>query len=154
MAVTEDLDAPVLDAGVDPADTHLTRRQALVLTLRERGVAQSAIAERLGTSRANVAGIEASARANVRKARGTVAFVDALRAPVRLTIEPGTDVYAIPDRLYAAADAADVKVTLSSVGVIERLTEAARDALDRRRLTKPVQATVSATGEVDFRVGS
>ena len=150
--MAEDVDALLERAGFDPASSVLTRRQAEVLALRERGVSQAEIAERLGTSRANVAGVESSARENVRKARGTVELVDSLRAPVRLTIEAGTDVYEIPDRLYRAADAADVKVRLSAVGVIERLTEAARDALQSRELARPVEATVAADGEVRFRL--
>lgn len=149
--MTDDLQTVLETAGYDPDQSVLTQRQAEVLALRKRGASQSAIAERLGTSRANVAGIEASARENVRRARQTVAFVAALEAPVQVTIEPGTDVYDIPDRIYRAADAADVKVGLSAVGVIERLTTTARDALDNRRLTRPVHATVSAEGAVSFR---
>lgn len=149
--MTEDVDALLEQSGFDPERNVLTRRQAEVLALREREVSQAAIADRLGTSRANVAGIEASARENVRKARGTVELVDSLRAPVRLTVEPGTDVYEIPDRIYRAADEADVKVTLSAVGVIETLTESAREALDSRQLVRPVQVTVSADGEVRIR---
>ncbi|MDZ7702148.1 MAG: Tfx family DNA-binding protein [Halobacteriales archaeon] len=149
--MTEDADALLDRAGFDAEESVLTRRQAGVLALRERGVSQADIADRLGTSRANVAGIEASARENVRKARGTVELVDTLRAPVRLTIEAGTDVYEIPDRIYGAADAADLKVRLSAVGVIERLTESARDALDSRQLVRPVEVTVAADGEVRIR---
>jgi Tfx family DNA-binding protein len=149
--MTEDVDELLDRAGFDAEESVLTRRQAEVLALRERDVSQAAIADRLGTSRANVAGIEASARENVRKARSTIELVDALRAPVRLTIDPGTDVYEIPDRIYRAADAADLKVTLSAVDVIERLTEAAREALDRRELTAPVRVTVSADGKVRIR---
>ncbi len=149
--MTEDVDELLDRAGFDAEESVLTRRQAEVLALRERDESQAAIADRLGTSRANVAGIEASARENVRKARSTIELVDALRAPVQLTIEPGTDVYEIPDRIYQAADTADLKVTLSAVDVIERLTEAAREALDRRELTAPVRVTVSADGEVRIR---
>lgn len=149
--MTDDLDELLERAGFDPDGSVLTRRQAEVLALRERDVSQADIAERLGTTRANVAGIEASARENVRKARGTVELVDSLRAPVRLTLEPGTDVYEIPDRIYRAADEADLKVGLSAVGVIERLTESARDALDSRQLVRPVEVTVSADGEVRIR---
>lgn len=149
--MTEDVDELLARAGFDPERSVLTRRQAQVLALRERDVSQSAIAERLGTSRANVAGIEASARENVRKARGTVDLVDALRAPVRLTVEPGTDVYEIPGQIYRAADEAGVKVNLSAVGVIERLTESARSALESRQLIRPVRVTVSADGDVRIR---
>jgi Tfx family DNA-binding protein len=149
--VTETVDELLDRAGFDAETSVLTRRQAEVLALRERDFTQAEIAEHLGTSRANVAGIEASARENVKNARATVELVDALRAPVQLTIEPGTDVYEIPDRIYQAADAADLKVSLSAVDVIERLTESARAALDRRELAAPVRVTVSAGGEIRIR---
>ncbi|WP_370515861.1 sigma factor-like helix-turn-helix DNA-binding protein, partial [Halapricum sp. CBA1109] len=73
-----DIDAVLDRAGFDPEESVLTRRQAAVLALRERDLTQSTIADRFGTSRANVASIEASARENVRKARETVAVADAL----------------------------------------------------------------------------
>ncbi|MFQ3284468.1 MAG: Tfx family DNA-binding protein, partial [Natronomonas sp.] len=79
--------------GFDEETNVLTRRQAEVLSLRERDVSQAEIAESLGTSRANVSSVESSARENVAKARETVAFANALTAPVQLTIEAGEDLY-------------------------------------------------------------
>ena len=78
-----DLDPEELlsQAGFDADESVLTRRQAEVLALRERGVRQSVIADRLGTSRANVSSVEASARENVAKARETVSFAEARAGP-------------------------------------------------------------------------
>jgi len=86
-------------AGFDADESVLTRRQAEVLALRERGLRQSDIADWLGTSRANVSSVEASARNNVASAHETVAFAEALAAPVRVEIEAGTDLYDAPKRV-------------------------------------------------------
>ena len=92
--------APLLEAiGFDATDSVLTRRQAEVLVLREEGHAQAAIASTLGTSRANVSSVEASARDNLRKATETVAFAQALRAPVQLRVEAETELYDVPQQV-------------------------------------------------------
>ena len=92
-----DVDGLLDRAGFDADESVLTRRQAEVLALRERGVAQADIAEKLGTSRANVSSVESSARENIANARETVAFAEALSAPVRVTVEAGTDLYDVPN---------------------------------------------------------
>src|SRR6056297_742028 len=134
--MTEDIDVDeILDrAGFDAETSVLTRRQAEVLALRERGVAQATIADRLGTSRANVSSVEASARDNVRKARETVAFAEALRAPVRVVVETGTDLYDVPSRVYDACDEAGVKVSHAAPELMARVSEAAGDAVEDREV--------------------
>ena len=57
-----DPEAVLTRVGFDPETNVLTRRQAEVLALRERGLKQADIADYLGTSRANVSSVEASAR--------------------------------------------------------------------------------------------
>lgn len=136
--------------GFDPEQSVLTRRQAEVLALRERGLAQSAIAERLGTSRANVSSVESSARRNVALARETVALAEALEAPVAVHVEPGTDVYEIPDMVYEACDDADIKVGASRPEVIATVSDAAGDALDGRQVVESL--TVAATPDGELRI--
>ncbi|AGN00268.1 transcriptional regulator [Salinarchaeum sp. Harcht-Bsk1] len=151
-AVADSEAADILaDAGFDAEASVLTPRQAEVLALRERGLAQNEIAERLGTSRANVSSVESSARRNVEKARATVAVAEALQAPVRLQFEPGTDVYEIPDRVYAACDDAGVKVDAATPELISIVTEAAGGAFEGRRLVDPVTIAVTAEGEIRVR---
>jgi len=124
---------------VDPETSVLTYRQAQVLALRERGVSQADIAEALGTSRANVSSIESSARENVSKARETVAFAEALRAPVRVRVPAGTDLYDVPQMVYDACDEAGVKVDHTAPDLMKvvgdagsgRLRPADIDAADR-----------------------
>lgn len=148
-----DLDADeLLDSiGFDAGESVLTRRQAEVLTLRERGLSQSSIADRLGTSRANVSSIESSARENVRKARETIGFAEALQAPVRVHIDAGTDLYDVPDRVYAACDEANVKVSRSAPDLMKTVSDAAGEGVVGREVTTSLVVSVTTTGEINVR---
>ena len=142
----------ILDrAGFDADAGVLTRRQAEVLALRERGVAQAAIADRLGTSRANVSSVEASARENVRKARETVAFAEALCAPVRVEVEAGTDLYDVPSRVYDACDEVDLKVVHAAPELMTRVSDEAGDAVAGREIRADLLVGVTTSGEVTVR---
>jgi Tfx family DNA-binding protein len=154
--MTEDIDVDeVLDrAGFDAADSVLTRRQAEVLALRERGLAQAAIAERLGTSRANVSSVEASARENVAKARETVAFAEALQAPVRLTVEAGTDLYDVPSAVFDRCDEVGLKVNYTAPELMKLVSDAAGDAVTGREVDQDLFVGVTSDGEVRVRRNS
>jgi len=148
-----DIDADeILDrAGFDAAENVLTRRQAEVLALRERGMAQADIAERLGTSRANVSSVEASARENVAKAHETVAFADALRAPVRIPLDPGTDLYDVPQRVFEECDDVGVKVSYTAPELMKRISDEAGDAVVGRQVEQRLLVGVTSDGEVRVR---
>jgi Tfx family DNA-binding protein len=146
-----DVDALLAEVGFDEATSVLTRRQAEVLVYRERGVAQADIADELGTSRANVSSVEASARENVEKARETVAFAEALNAPVRIGIEAGTDLYDVPNRVYSACDEAGVKVTRTAPELMKLVGDAAGDAVQGRRVRTDITVAVTGEGEVNVR---
>lgn len=138
-------------AGFDPDESVLTRRQAQVFALRERGLAQADIADRLGTSRANVSSVEASARRNVERARETIDVAEALRAPVSVAVEPGADLYDVPDRVYAACDDAGLKVEASTPELLSTVSDEAADALEGRRVAQPVTVAVTPDGELRVR---
>ncbi|WP_430503899.1 Tfx family DNA-binding protein [Haloparvum sp. PAK95] len=146
-----DVDAVLERAGFDPSAGVLTRRQAEVLALRERGLKQSVIAERLGTSRANVSSVEASARENVEKARETVAFAEALAAPVRVEIGESTDLYDVPTQVYDACDEAGVKVNHTAPELMRIVGEAAGDAVQGRQVRQRLFVTVDSDGTVRVR---
>lgn len=154
--MTDEIDADALldRVGFDPDASVLTRRQATVLVLRERGLQQSVIADRLGTSRANVANIEANARTNLQKARETVSFAEALRAPIQVTVEAGTDLYDVPDAVYAAADEADVTVEHTAPDLMKRVLDTADDRIDERVVTAPLVVSVARDGQVTVREGT
>ena len=137
--------------GFEAKASVLTRRQAEVLAFRERDVSQADIAEELGTSRANVSSIESSARENIEKARETVAFAEALSAPVQVTVEAGTDLYDVPNMVYSACDEAGVKVTRTAPEVMRLVGEAAGDAVHGREVRRDITVSVTGDGTVQVR---
>ena len=139
------------DVGFDEERSIVTRRQAEVLALREQGVSQATIAEALGTSRANISSVEASARENVRKARETIAFAEALEAPVQVTVEAGTDLYDVPQLVYDACDEAGVKVDHSAPDLMKIVSDAAGDAVDGRKGDRTLLVGVTSDGSVRVR---
>ncbi|QWC18816.1 Tfx family DNA-binding protein [Halorubrum sp. 2020YC2] len=146
-----DADSILERGGFDADESVLTRRQAEVLALRERGLRQSDIADRLGTSRANVSSVEASARDNVERARETVAFAEALSAPVRVEIEAGTDLYDAPKRVYDACDEAGVKVNQTAPELMRAIGDRAGDAVRGREVRHRLFVTVAADGQIRVR---
>ncbi|MCU4740931.1 Tfx family DNA-binding protein [Natronoglomus mannanivorans] len=147
----DDAETLLEEIGFDPEASVLTRRQAQVLAFRERGLSQAAIADRLGTSRANVSSIEGSARDNVRKAHETVAFAEALRAPVRVRISAGTDLYDVPGQVYDACDEAGVKVKHTAPDLMKVISDGAGDAVSGRQVAADFVVGVTAEGGVRVR---
>lgn len=147
----DEIDDVLEEIGFDPETNVLTRRQAQVLALRERGISQAEIAENLGTSRANVSSIEGSARDNLEKARETVAFAEALRAPVRVHIPQGTDLYNVPQDVYDACDENGVKVTQSAPDLMKIISDAAGGAVDGRQVVTDIVVGVTSDGIVRVR---
>lgn len=148
---TPDVDTLLEQTGFDPETSVLTRRQAEVLLLRERGVRQSIIADLLGTSRANVSSIESSARTNVEKARETVGFAETLAAPVRVEVAGETDLYDVPKLVYDACDAAGVKVNHTAPELMKTVSDEAGDAVRGREVREDVLIGVTAEGAVRVR---
>ena len=146
-----DADELLEKAGFDAETSVLTHRQAEVLALREQDIPQADIADSLGTSRANVSSVESSARENIAKARETVDFANALTAPVRLTIESGTDLYDVPTRVYSACDDADVKVSRTAPELMKLIGDAAGDAVRGRAVQRDITVTVTNDGRVTVR---
>lgn len=146
-----DVDAELDRAGFDEDESVLTRRQAEVLALREHGISQADIAESLGTSRANVSSVESSARENVAKAVETVAFAEALSAPVQLTVAAGTDLYDVPNKVYSACDDAGVKVARTAPELMKLVGDAAGDAVHGREVRREITVSVTSDGTVRVR---
>ncbi|XVH32966.1 Tfx family DNA-binding protein [Haloferacaceae archaeon DSL9] len=146
-----DVEMLLRQSGFDPETNVLTRRQGEVLALREAGVRQRDIADLLGTSRANVSSIEASARENVAKARETVAFAETLTAPVQVPIDAGTDLYDVPKLVYDACDAAAVKVGYTAPDLMKTVSDAAGSAVQGREIRERLFVGVTSDGEVRVR---
>lgn len=138
-------------AGFDVETNVLTRRQAEVLALRERGMRQRDIADRLGTSRANVSNIEASARENITSAHETIAFAEAIAAPVRVEIPAGTDLYDMPKLVYDACDEAGLKVQYTAPELMSVVSDAVPNAVNGRAVHNRLLVGVTADGTVRVR---
>ena len=151
MSDVPDPDELLAELGFDETESVLTRRQAEVLALRERDVPQRAIADKLGTSRANVSSVEASARNNVERAHETVAFAEALRAPVRVAVDAGTDLYDVPSRVFSACDEAGVKVNRTAPELMKLVGDAAGDAVVGREVKRNLIVSVTSDGQVRVR---
>lgn len=151
VAVIDDVAELLDEIGFDPETSVLTQRQAQVLALRERGVSQADIADALGTSRANVSSVESSARENLTKARETVAFEEALRAPVRVRVPAGTDLYDVPQLVYEACDEKGVKVDHTAPDLMKVVSDAAGSAVSGREISTPLTVGVTSDGMVRVR---
>jgi Tfx family DNA-binding protein len=137
--------------GFDASETVLTRTQAEVLVLRQRGYTQEEIAGLLESSRPNVANIEARARDNVAKAEETARLARAIKAPVQVSIPAGTDLYDVPDEVYDASNRADIKVAYSAPELVRRILDDANDVISGRAIDAPLAVSVSEDGEVMIR---
>lgn len=136
------------DPSADVSDTFLTERQAEVLALRHDGLTQREIAERLGTSVANVSGIESSARRNLDAARRTVELGRLLACAVRFRATPGSDLRELVDEIYARGDDAGLRVVHAEPELTTRLHDMLGDRIEARRLTDAVEVGLTADGHV------
>lgn len=135
----------------DPAGTFLTERQVQVLHLRGSGLSQKQVAERLGTTGANISLLEKRARRNLKKAHATLTLADQLQAPVHHTIPPGTDLYDVPGTIYAAADEAEIKVEPSGPEILRLAHREAGSKIRDRAVEAPLTVSVNRNGHVTIR---
>ncbi len=136
------------DPAEDADGTFLTERQAEVLALREQGLTQREIGERLGTSVPNISAVERAARDNVERARRTVDLAERIEADVWLEQPAGAHLRDIVDAIYAAGDEVGVKVTFSDPELAAYLHVDLSDHLEGRRLTEPVEVGITPDGGV------
>lgn len=147
-----------MDPPADVSDTFLTERQTEVLALRSAGLTQREIADRIGTSVANVSGVESAARANVEAAARTLDLASLLECTVRFTAEADTDLRALVDEIYARGDEAGLRVDYAEPELTTRLHDLLGDRIDARALTRSVEIGITGDGRVlafpTDRVGS
>lgn len=136
------------DPSFDTESMFLTRKQATVLSLRERGIDQGTIADHLDCSRANVSNLERSARTNIEKARQTIAFADIVAAPVHIEIPAGFSLHEIPERVFTACDDSGVKVNHGAPELIRTVTEGFPEAESTGAIPTDIVIIVTASGNV------
>jgi Tfx family DNA-binding protein len=136
------------DLPADVSGTFLTERQAEVLALRNDGLTQREIADRLGTSVANVSGVESSARRNVAAAERTLDLARLLECSVRFRVEGGRDLRELVDEVYARGDDADLRIAHAEPELTTRLHDLLGDRIEERRLVEAVEVGITGEGRV------
>ena len=137
---------------VDTDGTILTDRQVEVLELRERGLTQRAVADRIGTSDANVSAIERAAEANVEKARRTLELVRTVRAPVRFEVPAGVSFDDLVSRVYDRGDEAGVKLSYCRPELYTHLYSVLEPATSANELDASVTVGLTRDGDVTVHV--
>ena len=128
--------------------TILTDRQVEVLELRERGLTQRAVAERLGTTASNVSAVERAAEENVEKARHTLELVRTIRSPVRFSVPPGTEFDALVSAVYDRGDEAGIPVAYCRPELYAHLYGAVEAHTDRNQLVAEIEVGLTSDGDV------
>ena len=126
----------------------LTPRQISVLRLRREGLSQQEVAEMLGTTRSNVSILEKRAHQNVERARATIRDWMAIKAPISIKVQKGTDVFEIPAQIFKEADKIGLRIPLSSVDLIAKLKVEVAHAFRGRIIGQEIEIFVSENGEV------
>lgn len=133
---------------IDPAGTFLTERQVQILRLRERGLTQAEVAERIETTASNVSAVERNARENVEKARETLDCVRLLRTRARFRTGAGTSLDTLVGRIYDLGDEHGVKVAYRKPELYGHVHEAIEPRLRNGQTTAPVEVGLTHEGEV------
>jgi len=138
---------------VSAESTTLTDRQVQVLELREQGLTQREVADRLGSTGSNVSAIERAAERNVEQARGTLQLIRTIRSPVRLTVDAGTTFDDLVDTIYARGDEDGVKIAYCRPELYAHLFGQLESHTTRNRLDTAVEIGLTRDGEVKVFVG-
>lgn len=133
---------------VSADSTILTERQVEVLELREQGLTQRAVADRLGTTGSNVSAVERAAERNVERARRTLGLIRTIRSPVRLTVDAGTSFDGLVDAVYERGDEDGVKIAYCRPELYAHLFGQLEPHTTRNRLDTEVEVGLTREGEV------
>lgn len=137
---------------ISAESTTLADRQVEVLELRERGLTQREVADRLGSAGSNVSAIERAAERNVEEARRTLKLIRTLRAPVRLTVEAGTTFDDLVDTVYARGDENGVKIAYCRPELYAHLFGQLESYTARNRLERGDEVGLTRDGEVKLLI--
>ncbi|HEC57408.1 MAG TPA: Tfx family DNA-binding protein [Candidatus Syntrophoarchaeum butanivorans] len=126
----------------------LTKQQIEVLRLRELGLTQREIANRLGTTRENVSIIEKRGRENIRRCIETLKEWERIKAPISLKIQKGTDVLEIPGLIFREGDKNGIKIRSNLLGIIARLVDEKGEIIRNRHLIRDLEVMIMKNGEI------
>ncbi len=128
----------------------LTKRQVMVLRMRQAGLTQEEIARRIKTTRANVSLIEKRARENIGRSRETLKEWESIVSPVRVTVKKGADVINIPELVFAEADKQGIHVKSNSLDLITRIKKEKGSVISNRTLDEDIEIDITDSGEVNI----
>lgn len=128
--------------------TILTERQVEVLELREQGLTQQEVADRLNTTNSNVSAVERAAEQNIEKARRTLELVRTVRAPVQFTVGAGTSFDDLVASVYTHGDEAGIKIAYSRPELYTHLYGALEECAQQAEIRTVVDVGITNDGEV------
>lgn len=131
-----------------PKETVLTERQFEVLKLRKEGLSQGEIANRFGTSVANVSATERTALTNISKAKNTLELLKDFDASFWVSIPPETDLYDAVRKVYREADENGLWIMHSFPSLATLISEGAGDMIRGRRLLSAMEVGILEDGGV------
>ncbi|MDY6966285.1 MAG: Tfx family DNA-binding protein [Halobacteriota archaeon] len=126
----------------------LTEQQIEVLKLRELGLTQKEISEKIGTTRENVSIIEKRGRTNIERSRETLKEWRRIKAPIIIKIDKGTDILNIPKQIFDEADRKGIKVKSNLIEILTRLGMDKRGLIKNRILIGDLEVLIMNDGEV------
>lgn len=129
-------------------ETNLTERQIEVLKLREQGLTQAAVAEKLGTTDSNVSAIERAAEANIEKARMTLRVVHTIRSAVQFQVAAGESIDELVDAIYERGDAANIRVSYRKPELYGHLYHELEAVLEDGELQHEASVGITAEGRI------
>lgn len=133
---------------MEKEDTFLTETQTKVLKLREKGLSQSEVAEKLNSSRANICTIEKRARRNIDRAKKTLELAAKIQAPISVEIRAGEDVLDSAKTFFSKADKAGIHVGLDTPELISKIEGEVKEKLKGRRAEEKIELTLTSKGNV------
>ena len=131
-------------------ESFLTETQMKILKLRKKGLTQEEIAKIMNTSRANISMIEKRAKENVEKAKNTLKIYNDIMAPLKITIEEGTDVFDIPKIIFKKSDEGGIHIKYSSLEIMDLINKNAKEHIDKRIVKTPFTINILENGEISF----
>lgn len=126
----------------------ITPRQMEILILRKQGYSQTKIAEKLGTSRANISATEKSALKNIEKSKNTIEAVKMMEAPILLTFEADENLDEVVGRVYKEAGKKDIWIAHDGPSLSNLIHDKAGDKIRGRRILSKLEITITEKGDV------
>ncbi len=126
----------------------LTKEQLQVLKLREKGMTQTEIAKKFGTSRSNIYSIEKRAKRNIERARKTLELSKKIRSPVVVKIGINEDIINGVGKFFSKADEAGIHVSADTPELISKIREEVGNRLEGRRAIEGIELCLTSDGKV------